>query len=101
MKWLLLFISFSLLAGQIEVNWPNTTKSYIINYGTKQVSFSKLINTNSFIFNPLPNRNYFFLVKEYKNDKIGPSSEKAWVFVPEKKLNITNSAPKIRVIYHE
>jgi hypothetical protein len=101
MKFLLLFISFSLLAGQIEVSWPNTTKTYIIDYGTKQVSFSKLINTNNFIFNPLPNRNYFFLVKEYKNGKIGPESEKVWVFVPEKKQNVTNIAPKIKVVYKE
>jgi len=94
MKILLLFLfCLPLLSGQIEVTWPNTTKTYIIDYGTKQVSFSRIINTNSFIFNPLPNRNYFVLVKEYKNGKIGPESEKVWVFVPEKKQIITNSAP--------
>lgn len=100
MKYLLLFLSITLLAGQIEVTWPNTSKEYFLSYGTKELSNCLTVRTNRYILdNPTKGQTYFFSVMEIKNDKFGPESERIFVFVPKPTNNIIYSKIKLKATY--
>ena len=106
MKYLIyLLLAAQCYAGSLEIKWDKVinAESYILTYGTQELSTNIKVEDNSFTLNNVrPGAKYFVYIKSIDSSgNRSPNSKVIWIKVPSKDSPKPLTSPRVSVRFKE